>query len=490
MCSNCLELTRRSLLVGGGVAAAALHTGVAEARVRPADMVPLVGPGFKPTDKDEQGLWREMERVEEEIADSNLLITDPNLTGYLQNLIGTVGGPAAKDFRIYLANRGIGYVWKQDFAAAEKDLNAAAAINPDNPVVLRARGLMAERKGEWTKAIDLYTRSLSRDSGDVFAIQHRATCESALAKYDEALADSALALKGNPSSVEMRLLRANIFLLQGNSDAVAQEAKVLVEQERASDYALVAAARIYAKIGRNADALKAFDAALAIKPLPYIYVNRAQSRPFTDHSGRLADLDAALKLDPNDPDALAEKAEEVGSTGDYQQALQLYDRVMKANPKASYYNVRRAIMLYKSGHAAEAKKLLDEQRVKANAANDFNSLCWAKATAGILLEEALEDCRQALKLAPEIGTYIDSLALVELRLGRVDDAIADYDRAIARKSGAASYMGRAIAYAWKGDKAHADLDLAQALKLDSDERTRFEEFGLKLDRPSQPAKKD
>jgi hypothetical protein len=103
MCSNCLELTRRSLLVGGGVAAAALHTGVAEARVRPADMVPLVGPGFKPTDKDEQGLWREMERVEEEIADSNLLITDPNLTGYLQNLIGTVGGPAAKDFRIYLA---------------------------------------------------------------------------------------------------------------------------------------------------------------------------------------------------------------------------------------------------------------------------------------------------------------------------------------------------------------------------------------------------
>jgi predicted Zn-dependent protease len=44
-----------------------------------------------------------MERVEEEIAGSNLLITDPKLTGYLQNLIGTVGGPAAKDFRIYLA---------------------------------------------------------------------------------------------------------------------------------------------------------------------------------------------------------------------------------------------------------------------------------------------------------------------------------------------------------------------------------------------------
>ena len=66
-------------------------------------MVPLVGPGFKPTDRDEIGLWKEMERAEEEIAGSNLLITDPKLTRYLQNIIGTVGGPAAKDFRIYLA---------------------------------------------------------------------------------------------------------------------------------------------------------------------------------------------------------------------------------------------------------------------------------------------------------------------------------------------------------------------------------------------------
>ena len=103
MCLRCVEISRRSLLVGGAAAAAALHTGVAHARVLPRDMVPLVGPGFKPTDRDEQGLWKEMERAEEEIAGSNLLIQDPKLTGYLKNIIGTVGGPAAQDFRIYLA---------------------------------------------------------------------------------------------------------------------------------------------------------------------------------------------------------------------------------------------------------------------------------------------------------------------------------------------------------------------------------------------------
>lgn len=103
MCMRCIELSRRSLLIGGGAAAAALHTGVAEARIRPQDMVPLIGPGYRPTEKDELGLWKLMERAEEEIAGSNLLIQDPKLTDYLKNLIGTVGGPAAKDFRIYLA---------------------------------------------------------------------------------------------------------------------------------------------------------------------------------------------------------------------------------------------------------------------------------------------------------------------------------------------------------------------------------------------------
>jgi hypothetical protein len=96
-------MSRRGLLVGGGVLAAAGAAGGAQARVRPADMVPLIGPGYRPTDIDERGMWQQMDRVEEEIAGSNLLLKDPQLTGYLRDLIGSVGGPAAKDMRIYLA---------------------------------------------------------------------------------------------------------------------------------------------------------------------------------------------------------------------------------------------------------------------------------------------------------------------------------------------------------------------------------------------------
>jgi predicted Zn-dependent protease len=95
--------TRRALLGGGVALTAGLAAGVAEARILPKDMVPLIGPGYRAVDQDEKGLWQYMERVEEEVAGSNLLIKDPRLTGYLGDLIGQVGGPAARDMRIYLA---------------------------------------------------------------------------------------------------------------------------------------------------------------------------------------------------------------------------------------------------------------------------------------------------------------------------------------------------------------------------------------------------
>lgn len=97
------ELSRRAILGGGCALLGVSITGVAEARISPRDMEPLIGPGYKPVDRDEIGMWQQMERVEEEIFGSNLLIKDEALNAYLRDLIGRVGGPAAKDMRIYLA---------------------------------------------------------------------------------------------------------------------------------------------------------------------------------------------------------------------------------------------------------------------------------------------------------------------------------------------------------------------------------------------------
>ncbi len=98
-----VALSRRMMLGSAGAAAAGLATGVAQSRILPKEMIPLIGPGYRAVDQDEKGMWQLMERVEEEVSGSNLLIKDPALTAYLGELIGRVGGPAAKDMRIYLA---------------------------------------------------------------------------------------------------------------------------------------------------------------------------------------------------------------------------------------------------------------------------------------------------------------------------------------------------------------------------------------------------
>jgi predicted Zn-dependent protease len=66
-------------------------------------MQPLIGPGHRPTDPDERGMWQQYERIEQEIAGSNILIRDPALASYISGLAGRVGGPAARDLRVYLA---------------------------------------------------------------------------------------------------------------------------------------------------------------------------------------------------------------------------------------------------------------------------------------------------------------------------------------------------------------------------------------------------
>jgi tetratricopeptide (TPR) repeat protein len=115
---------------------------------------------------------------------------------------------------------------------------------------------------------------------------------------------------------------------------------------------------------------------------------------------------------------------------------------------------------------------------------ELNELCWAKATADIMLDSALQDCEAALKLRPSEGRMLDSLGMVLLKLGRLDEALAAYNQAIAKRTGAASLMGRAFVYLRKGDRTRAEADAAAARKLVGDIEDTFSGYDLKFDQRS------
>ena len=166
MCMHCLEISRRAMLAGGGVFAASLATGVAHARIRPQEMTSLIGPGYKPTDRDEVGIWQLMNRVEEEVSGSNLLIKDKATNDYVRDLIGRVGGPAAKDMRIYVARI-------PDFNAVMFPTGFAVVFSG---LLLRMRneaqlaGVIAHESGHFLRKHQIRQWRDMRRKTDIFAI--------------------------------------------------------------------------------------------------------------------------------------------------------------------------------------------------------------------------------------------------------------------------------------------------------------------------------
>ncbi|MDB5677083.1 tetratricopeptide repeat protein [Sphingomonas bacterium] len=381
------------------------------------------------------------------------------------------------------ADRGIALVWKDSTAEATRELDAAAALDPKNPVVWRARGLMAERRGAAKDAVAAYTASLVAEPGNVFALTHRAVANRAAGDPDAALADATAAIKLAPKAVDLYLLSANILRGQGKRDAALAQAAAVTAANPDNAYAFVVAAGIYGAFQRTDDAMRAYDRALAIKPASYIYLNRSYVRPKADVAGRLADLDAALKLDPNSADAIGGKAQLLADKGDLAGAIAMYSVAIGRLPNETELLSGRGVVYARAGQTALAEKDFAAVRAKATDANALNSICWSKATSNIALDSALQDCDAALAKEPGVAAYLDSRAFVLLRMGRYDDAIATYDKALGVSPAlAASLYGRAVAWASKGNKVKSDADVAAAEAVDPDVRERFARYGVKLSR--------
>lgn len=378
-----------------------------------------------------------------------------------------------------LADRGITHVWKSQFDAAAKDLDAASAIDPRNAVVFRARGLMAQKKGAYRDAITAYTTAQDIQPS-AFSLLHRSEAEYAANDLDAALRDSASVLKDVPNATQLYLLRANILLRQGKPDAAAVEADSLAAAAPRDDYAQVAAGNIYSSVHKDAEAMKAYSRALAIAPKAYIYINRAGHRPRSDMAGRRADVDAALAADPTLTTAMAAKADLLVEQGDFAGATAVYSKALEGSPQDLGLLIGRGVVYARAGDGPRAEKDFAAARGKTPQPGLLNNLCWAKATAGVALDSALQDCNAAVAGTPDQPAFLDSRGLVQLRLGHADDAIADYDRALAiRPDQPSSLFGRAVAWARKGDKTKSDADAAAAAKIDPNIQTTFEQYGVK-----------
>jgi tetratricopeptide (TPR) repeat protein len=380
-----------------------------------------------------------------------------------------------------LAHRGLAYYWKNDFKKARADFDAALAIEAEDAVALRGLAMVQRANGDYKAAVDSFTRSLRSDPGSSFALGNRAYTHSALRNVEAALADAAAAIKVSPTYVEMYDLRAWLLTMQGKETEALAELQAMLTASPKDSRAHWSASHNYSRLGRYTDAVRAMDVVIAEKPTAANYRKRAEVRDPVDFSGRIADLDAALKLEPDSPQLQLLRAQAQSEAGNHKAALEVYTlRLKTENVPTEKRRLRtlRGIEYFKLGDSTAGRKDLAAALESGADGDSYNNYCWYLAAARVELESALAACDKALSFAPKDAAFLDSRGFALLQLGRFDEAIAAYDAALALAPELpASLYGRGLSRKKKCGCADGDADIQAGARLDPSVRRTFSKSG-------------
>lgn len=263
----------------------------------------------------------------------------------------------------------------------------------------------------------------------------RALALAQTGEYEQAIADYTSALQINPSDANIYSNRAAIYLLLGAYDRAQADLNEALKLEPENPKVQYNQGALYLKQGANDKALEHFSGMIsksigATKDVfgsrAVIYLKRGQINE------ALADLDQAIKLDPNFYDGHMNRGTANAMLGRSKEALADFDQALKLNPNSADARINRAIIL------------INLARPK----------------------DALLDADNAVSIAPENTKAHLLRAQVFLTLGRVQDALSEYEvilRLNPREPMA--FLNRGEVYLFLKDMAAAKRDLSQACQL-------------------------
>jgi len=229
-----------------------------------------------------------------------------------------------------------------------------------------------------------------------------------------------------------------------------------------------------------------FDRAIGLDP-NYARAYNARGSAYSakkNYDRAFADYSKAIELDPKVAATYYNRGNVSWNKKDYDRAIADFTNAIEVDPKfARAYHTRGNANLVQRNYdraIADYSKVIELDPKLAVDADAFRSRCFARAVAGRDLPRALDDCRESLRFRPNDAHTMDSRGLVYLRLGRLHEAIAEYDAVLKIDPNMASALyGRGIAKRRKGDASggKADIEAARAVKADIAEV--FDRYGVK-----------
>ncbi|USX29189.1 tetratricopeptide repeat protein [Oxalobacteraceae bacterium OTU3CINTB1] len=348
------------------------------------------------------------------------------------------------------------------------DLDRAAELDSNNANVPRARGLLALRHERYDEAIAEFSRAQELYPDHPYTLDKRAEAYARAGRYDLALADIDRRLKVAPTgNVDAYRLRLQILIRQGNeADALAQ-IETMIGANKNNAEAYYYAASLYRNAGQERQAIFMLERGIAEAPVSTLYLARELLRERADLAGRRDDIAKCVANSFCVHYALEQRIELELDDGKPEAALKLIAAEIDGG-KLDYASqpamlAYRALVYAKTGQAKLAEAGFDAARAAAGTRLAQNNLAWFLATHNTALPRALSAIDAALAGPEQIPAYLDTKAMVLLRMGRDREAVAAYDKVLASRSGmASSRFGRGLAKRRAGDRAGGDADLKEA----------------------------
>src|SRR5215469_8438840 len=237
---------------------------------------------------------------------------------------------------------------------------------------------------------------------------------------------------------------------------------------------LIARARAYFRQGKIDEAIADLTADLKANPSALGYRLRGLCLRWEEkYQLALADLNAAVSLNPNDSFALGERGTVYDKLGDHDRAIADLTRSLEINAEDPYMFADRGFAYLHAKRYADAladfSSAIDKLRTRSGTTKALKPVLIARCFAyrhAQMFAKAVADCSEAAQLDPQDAEAYLSRGMAERYQGNFSAAIADEDEAIRLDSKfAPAYEYRALAYSDVGKYELALSDLATAIQL-------------------------
>ena len=261
------------------------------------------------------------------------------------------------DYLDAMSNLGLSWKRKGDIDKAIYYFNEAIKINPNNFDALSNLGVSLKNKGEYDKALEMYNRALSANPDHFHAICNIGSLFYEQQKFDEAIEYYQKGLAIKPKDYKALYSIGIAYNRKKQYDSAMHYLNASLAVNPTYDEALSSSAMVYLATGDTTKALSLYNKALEVNPkhintlinLANLYITKGS------YDQAIGLYTQALEVS-NSVTIIYGLAFTHQKKGDYDKAIQYYQKIVAAKPDhfLTLYNL--AVSYQQKGDKANAKK--------------------------------------------------------------------------------------------------------------------------------------